>query len=368
MVATNRMACFWRIGLVLFFGLLAGCATGAKPQRTSDAAPPASTSVVLQAQGLLAELGYGPLDVDGIEGPQTADAVRAFQTATGSRVDGRVNETLVARLEAAKQARMVAEAQRRLAALGFDPGPVDGKAGARTRKAVAAFQRDQNLDSDGQVSPGLIEQLVAASSAAAAKSAASPPRAEPEAEAPKANGGKAAQIAALDGTPGVLRPGDRVVLSYYGTQTTADERKIDPDGRLALPELGQVEAAGLELKELRDQVTVKLIESYLGKLDVAVRLIATQSATGVAEPGAYVLSPGDRLAVRTAAADESPAELEVDQDGWVELPGAGRLQAAGLRLTELRDDITVALLETYMGNLKVKVRLAEMGGQAPASE
>ena len=52
----------------------------------------------------------------------------------------------------------------------------------------------------------------------------------------------------------------------------------------------------------------------------------------------------------------------------MKLPGAGRLRAAGLGLTEQRDDITVALLETYMGNLKVKVRLAEADGQTPAAD
>lgn len=368
MMIANRMACFWRIGFLLSLSLLTACATGAGPDRSGDAASPAATTVVLQAQTLLAELGYGSLDIDGIEGPQTAEAVRAFQTAAGLSPDGRVSDALVARLEAEKQARMVAEAQRRLATLGFDPGPADGKAGARTRDAVAAFQRDQNLDPDGQVTLGLIEKLAAARNAAEAKTAAFRPGAQPEPDALQANGGKAAQIAALDATASVLRPGDRIALSYYGTQSTPAEMKIDPEGRLDLPELGQVQAAGLDLKELRDQVTVKLIESYLGKLDVKVRLVATASATGVAEPGAYVLSPGDRLSVKTAAGDESPAELEVDQDGWVMLPGAGKLRAAGLGLTELRDDVTVALLETYMGNLKVKVRLAEAGGQQPAAE
>jgi protein involved in polysaccharide export with SLBB domain len=144
--------------------------------------------------------------------------------------------------------------------------------------------------------------------------------------------------------------------------------KIDQDGRLALPDIGRVQAAGLDLKELRDQVTVKLIESYLGKLDVAVRLMAANSTTGATDPRSHVLSPGDRLSVSMAAGDATPAELKIDLDGWLLLPEAGKLRAAGLGLTELRDDITVKLLEAYMSDLKVKVRLAEAGGQPPSAQ
>jgi peptidoglycan hydrolase-like protein with peptidoglycan-binding domain len=366
MTMTCILGRFCRIGVFLSISLLASCATGSGSHRADDASSPAATAVVSQAQALLTDLGYEPGAVDGIEGPRTAEAIRAFQTATGPEVDGRASESLVALLKAEKQARLVVQAQRKLAALGYDPGPVDGKAGARTRKAVAAFQRAQDLDSDGLVTPDLIAQLAAVGGAAEDGSAVS--RSEPEPRAPAATGDKSAQIAALDEGSPVLRPGDRLTLSYYGTQSTSAEIKIDPDGGLALPEVGRVQAAGLDLEELRDQVTVKLIESYLGKLDVVVRLVATGDRDGGPDPASQVLSPGDRLSVSTAAGDASPAELEVGPDGWLLMPEAGKLRAAGLGLTELRDEITVKLLEAYMGKLKVKVRLAEAHGQPPLAE
>lgn len=40
--------------------------------------------------------------------------------------------------------------QEALTALGYDPGPIDGIDGPRTRAAVSAFQRDQGLAEDGQ--------------------------------------------------------------------------------------------------------------------------------------------------------------------------------------------------------------------------
>lgn len=53
----------------------------------------------------------------------------------------------------------VAEVQRRLAELGYDPGPADGIPGARTRAAIEAFQRDRGLPVDSRVTDALLATL-----------------------------------------------------------------------------------------------------------------------------------------------------------------------------------------------------------------
>lgn len=51
--------------------------------------------------------------------------------------------------------------QRMLAGLGFDPGPIDGLMGPRTRTAVRAFQQSRGSAATGTVDAGLIRDLEA---------------------------------------------------------------------------------------------------------------------------------------------------------------------------------------------------------------
>jgi membrane-bound lytic murein transglycosylase B len=49
------------------------------------------------------------------------------------------------------------ELQRRLAELGFDPGPVDGKVGSSTRAAIRAFQQKAGKPADGYANFALLQ-------------------------------------------------------------------------------------------------------------------------------------------------------------------------------------------------------------------
>lgn len=73
---------------------------GQQPQAPADQ-PEAEEPVrdaVADVQGKLAELGYKPGPVDGIPGPATQAAIRHYQKDAGLPADGKVSETLVARL------------------------------------------------------------------------------------------------------------------------------------------------------------------------------------------------------------------------------------------------------------------------------
>jgi N-acetylmuramoyl-L-alanine amidase len=107
-------------------------------------------------------------DPPGRFGPATASAVVAFQRQAGLDVDGKVGRvTWQAVVEAGyrlgdrqlyhrspmMRGDDVAELQRRLGALGFDAGRVDGIFGPLTSHALMEFQRNTGLGVDGIFGP-----------------------------------------------------------------------------------------------------------------------------------------------------------------------------------------------------------------------
>jgi tetratricopeptide (TPR) repeat protein len=59
---------------------------------------------------------------------------------------------------------LVRKVQQNLSRLGYNPGPADGIIGPKTRAAVKAFQRDNDLKIDSRINEALLEQLVSAGS------------------------------------------------------------------------------------------------------------------------------------------------------------------------------------------------------------
>jgi len=56
---------------------------------------------------------------------------------------------------------LVRKIQQSLKQLGYDPGPVDGIYGKKTRAAIEAFQRQSGLGVDGKATPALLETIEA---------------------------------------------------------------------------------------------------------------------------------------------------------------------------------------------------------------
>ncbi|MEM1045201.1 MAG: peptidoglycan-binding domain-containing protein [Pseudomonadota bacterium] len=73
----------------------------AAPSDSSDAgaANPASDKEdVLLVQRALSDLGYGPLDIDGLLGAQTAQAIQRFELDRGLPITGKIGDRIVAEL------------------------------------------------------------------------------------------------------------------------------------------------------------------------------------------------------------------------------------------------------------------------------
>ncbi len=70
-----------------------------------------------------------------------------------------MNHKLHALFENRFKARLIRSIQEGLQQLGFDPGPIDGLEGWRTRKAILSFQKEQRLSRNGKVSDSLLRNI-----------------------------------------------------------------------------------------------------------------------------------------------------------------------------------------------------------------
>jgi murein DD-endopeptidase MepM/ murein hydrolase activator NlpD len=126
----------------------------------------AALQVALRARGLYAGT------VDGVRGPGTAAAIRAFQARAGLVADGiagpltrrrlgwRGRPSLGRRvLRAGRRGWDVAALQFLLARHGFPSGPVDGDLGPRTDAALRRYQAWAGLAPDGLAGPATLGAL-----------------------------------------------------------------------------------------------------------------------------------------------------------------------------------------------------------------
>lgn len=120
----------------------------------------------LTVQHLLNAAGYAVV-ADGVFGPATADAVRAFQTDRGLSVDGIVGEQTGSALAVTVQNGDTGDAVRGLQVQLNKTGSsleVDGVFGEATQAAVTSFQSASGLTVDGVVGPATWQALVGSGS------------------------------------------------------------------------------------------------------------------------------------------------------------------------------------------------------------
>jgi peptidoglycan hydrolase-like protein with peptidoglycan-binding domain len=135
---------------------------------------PAGSQRVRRVQRRLHALGYATGPLDGRYGPLTEGAVSRFQADHRVRIDGEVGPITSAHLRRATAvihygtgyaqpdgSHRVRAIQRRLRTLGYEPGPLDGRFGPLTRRAVLRFQATHALTADGEVGPRTSARMLA---------------------------------------------------------------------------------------------------------------------------------------------------------------------------------------------------------------
>ncbi len=120
------------------------------------------------------------------------------------------------KIKVARAQATVIRAQALLRTLGYDPGPVDGVVGKRTRSAIMMFQAEQGIRIDGEVTDDLIRRLTRAVAAKPLPEVetrdAVPPATNPVQLTP-ANGPAVDAAEAIAAPPGVVVGGEGPALA-----------------------------------------------------------------------------------------------------------------------------------------------------------
>ena len=83
----------------------------------------------------------------------------------------------------------------------------------------------------------------------------------------------------------------------------------------------------------------------------------------VQTPTEYVIGPGDQILVHVSDVEEiTDKPIPIDPSGYVDLPLAGRVQAAGLTVTQLKDELTEKYSK-YVTTPEISVNIAESSSQ-----
>ncbi len=163
--------CYVRVGLAVFLLLgalsLSGCDAiyrllqkeGAEEKEIlGEIVPLERNERVAEVQKLLKLYGYKIGKVDGILGANTRQAIGAFQSDQGLPVSRFVDYKTWDELTRFERFGLVLNGELNVSAIqtalkeaGIDPGPVDGKMGRKTQKAIVTFQKLEGLKPDGRI-------------------------------------------------------------------------------------------------------------------------------------------------------------------------------------------------------------------------
>src|SRR5262249_28190101 len=153
----------------------------------TEAAGPGDAAVetVRAIQRELKLRGYGPVPIDGGAGLATRAAIMAFEHDHGMALSGEASEqllkrivlgavepvnvshTVVDRVGSPRAAEVIRSVQQWLAALGYQPGQINGRLGEETVRAIREFEANKGLVPRGCISAALVGQLSQATTASA---------------------------------------------------------------------------------------------------------------------------------------------------------------------------------------------------------
>jgi peptidoglycan hydrolase-like protein with peptidoglycan-binding domain len=198
----------------------------------------------------------------------------------------------------------VRETQRILNQLGYDAGPVDGAYGRRTRRALIAFQQNEGLPANGEISDRVLRRLETVGDPALAQGGCTAIRFARGTSAAEITGVAPAEgilcytLATLSGQTASIEviEGNNVIFLVPGLFDAADSYQFTTEQKTYEVRVGQLmrAVAGVPFR-IRVSVTG-------GARGAGGEAKGPESSAGMAIAGVYCLQDGaDKLAVRETA-------------------------------------------------------------------
>ena len=309
--------------------------------------------------------GYSAGPIDGRYGPRTEQAVDLFQNGRGLRVDGIAGPLTLAALGARSNvlspgagyagagAGEVRALQHRLRRDGYSPGPIDGRYGPRTERAVTRFQAAHGLKVDGIAGPQTFRELARiatsqrhapGSRARSRPTAASRPRAESRRTTHSRPGQRLRPTTSHPATRHAARPPAAATTPARETNRpgSGTNRHAGPSWPELLMLAGLVGLAAFASGAwLVDRRRRKLIAA-LQPSDVKTAPVAVGGVTAGTEP-ARPAAESNGAAESNAVAESNAGAESNDAAGSNESAEPGHATGLGLRLEE-RGDVAAAEL------------------------
>ena len=89
----------------------------------------------------------------------------------------------------------------------------------------------------------------------------------------------------------ILGPGDKIVVEVYRHDTLTKTIQVDPSGKITYPWIGDIEAAGLSISQLKDRIQVGLAKYFVDpQVSVNISSVRSQNVVVLGEvktPGLY---------------------------------------------------------------------------------
>ncbi len=159
--------------------------------------------------------------------------------------------------------------------------------------------------------------------------------------------------------PAGLAPGDWIKVEARQVAGLSGRYQANEDGIIDFPVVGSLQAKGISLQALRDQLQQALVEKgYQRPVELEVEALppGSERAPVVAAQGSRPLQTGDVLGIEVAGEPTISGQYTVQPPGMIILPMAGEIQVSGLTAPELAGVLT-RRLERYVVEPMVRVTL-----------